>query len=67
VTLSSTSIDENRRPFSICVVCEGQKGIITYDSRSALRRERYTSKVVEATEVEYGYILDNYLDYRKWC
>jgi|LakMenE01Jun11ns_1017448.scaffolds.fasta_scaffold9955019_3 hypothetical protein len=58
--------DENRRPFSICVVCEGQKGIITYDSGSALRRDKYTSQVLEATEDEYRYILDNYLDSRKW-
>ena len=58
--------DENRRPFSICVVCEGQKGIITYDSGSVLLRDRYISQELEATEVENRYILDNYLDSRRW-
>lgn len=58
--------DENRRPFSICVVCEGQKGVITYDPSASSLRDRYTSQVAQATDTEFGYILDNYLDSRKW-
>jgi hypothetical protein len=58
--------DQDQRPFSICVVCEGEKGVITYDPDQKSPRSRYRSHILEATDSEYSYILENYFDSRKW-
>ena len=58
--------DEDLKPFNICVVCEGEKGVIEYDTSAKSIRERYKANISRYSGLEYSYVLDNYLDSRKW-
>ena len=58
--------DENGRHFTICSLHEGEKAIISYDPALAVGPKRYSSRIVPIITQEYDYIIQTYLDPRKW-
>ncbi|WP_415397767.1 hypothetical protein [Sulfurimonas sp. CS5] len=64
--ISIFEIDENSMTFTICVVHEGEKALITYNSSATKIRNRYKAKVIPFTNKEYDYVLKKFIDRRKW-
>ena len=58
--------DENLKQFVICSLCEGEKATLTINSSASTVRDRYSAAISQYTDAEYGYILENYLDSRRW-
>ena len=59
-------IDEESKTFTICTVHEGEKALITYDSKADKMRNRYKAKVFPYTDSEYDYVLKEFIDRRNW-
>lgn len=57
--------DENNKAFIIASIEEGQKAILNISKTEDIRL-RYKAKIDEITDTEYEYILNNYIDNRKW-
>lgn len=57
--------DENNKPFVISTIEEGQKAVLNI-SKTDNVRSRYKASVEDITDTEYDYVLNHYLDSRKW-
>jgi len=64
--ISIFEIDEKSITFTICVIHEGEKALIAYDSSAKNIRDRYKAKVMPFTNKEYSYVLKKFIDQRKW-
>lgn len=64
-TMQIFEFDENNMAYPIASLREGEKAILTYDT-SKTGPERYQAQVVKITDSEMDYVLENYVDPRKW-
>ena len=58
--------DENGRYYVICNVRQGEKAYVRYDPTIAVGPARYNAEIVRMDNAEWEYILENYLDNRRW-
>jgi len=59
-------LDEDAKTFTICTVHEGEKALITFDSKASKMRNRYKATVVPYSDLEYEYVLKEFIDKRNW-
>ena len=58
--------DENGRYYVICNVRQGEKAYVRYDRDIAVGTARYSAEVVQMDDPDWKYILEKYLDHRRW-
>lgn len=64
--LSIFEYDENNRPFVICSLSQGEKATMKFDPDAPTMKDRYSAAISAISDKEYDYIVDSYLDPRKW-
>ena len=58
--------DENGRPYDIASVKEGQSRIVNYSEQIEGYRKYDSKDSIDINDKDYEYILNNYIDNRKW-